>query len=175
VCYFGKILFTDSFDILFFLIFPQKLLLLIFSYLFNLFKNSSIANRQTAVTDTKDRQQSMGNANNNQSVSSDMDTEMRTSLSSGKDVNVLSNDDALHIEDNACNEDARTTRELGEDTFPYYYDDTIMSDSEFDIQLVGDECLSLGKEHQVKLLNEIKQLLQVQLYKATALSIKHIV
>jgi hypothetical protein len=48
-----------------------------------------------------------------------------------------------------------------------------MSDNDFDLKLDGDECPSLGKEHQVKLLNEIKQL-RVQLYRATAFSIKHI-
>jgi hypothetical protein len=91
-----------------------------------------------------------------------MDIEIRTSLSSGQGVNVLSNDDALHSEDYACSEDVRITRELSEDAFPHYYDDSIMSDSDFDIQIVGDECPSLDKEHQVKLLNETKQL-RVQL------------
>ncbi|KAG2191285.1 hypothetical protein INT46_005709 [Mucor plumbeus] len=100
----------------------------------------------------------MGSANNNQAVSSDMDIEMGTSLSSGQDVDVLSNDNSLHSEENACSEDVRITRELSEDSFSHYYDDTIMSDSKFYIQLVGDKCPSLGKEHPVKLLNEIKQL-----------------
>jgi hypothetical protein len=92
-------------------------------------------------------------------LSFDMDIEMGTSLSSGQDVDVLSNNDALHSEENSCSEDVRITRELSDDSFSHYYDDTIMSDSKFYIQLVGDECPSfLGKEHQVKLLNEIKQL-----------------
>jgi hypothetical protein len=54
----------------------------------------------------------MGSVNNNQSVYSDMVIEMGTSLSSGQDVNVLSNDDALHSEDNACSEGTPITREL---------------------------------------------------------------
>ncbi|KAG2189534.1 hypothetical protein INT46_009679, partial [Mucor plumbeus] len=132
-----------------------------------------INNKQITGSATKDRQQSMSSANNEHSVSSDMDVEMGTSLSSGQDVNALSNNDALHSVGNACSEDARITRELSEDALPHYYDDIIMSDNEFDLQLDGDECPSLGKEHQVKLLNEIKQL-RVQLYRATALSIKHI-
>jgi hypothetical protein len=48
-----------------------------------------------------------------------------------------------------------------------------MSDIEFDIQLVGDECPSLGKEHQAKLL--IKSNNYEFSCKATALPIKHIV
>ncbi|KAG2189590.1 hypothetical protein INT46_001219, partial [Mucor plumbeus] len=116
-----------------------------------------INNKQITGSATKDRQQSMSSANNEHSVSSDMDVEMGTSLSSG----------------NACSEDARIRRELSEDALPHYYDDIIMSDNEFDLQLDGDECPSLGKEHQVKLLNKIKQL-RVQLYRETALSIKHI-
>jgi hypothetical protein len=68
----------------------------------------------------------MGSANNNQSVSSDMDIEMGISLSSGQYVNVLSNyDDALHSEDIACSEDARITKELSGYAFSHYYDDTI--------------------------------------------------
>ena len=63
-------------------------------------------------------------------------------------------------------------RELSEDAFSHYEDDTIMINSEFNIQLVGDGCPFLGKEHQVKLLNEIKQL-RFQLYKAAALPINH--
>jgi hypothetical protein len=64
---------------------------------------------------------------------------------------------------------------MREDAFPHYYNNTIMSDSEFDIQLVDDEYPSLGKEHRsVKLLNEIKQL-RVQLHEKPTLSIKHIV
>ena len=74
-----------------------------------------------------------------------MNIEMGTYLSLGQDVNVLSNDDALHSEDNACGEDVRITRELSEDAFPHYYDDIIMSDSDFDIQIVGDECPSLDR------------------------------
>ncbi|KAG2191206.1 hypothetical protein INT46_007268 [Mucor plumbeus] len=73
---------------------------------------------------------------------------METSLPSGQDVNVFSNNNALYSEDNACSEDAHITRGLREDTFPHYYNDTIMSDSEFDVQLVDDECPSLGKEHR---------------------------
>jgi hypothetical protein len=67
----------------------------------------------------------MGSANNNQSISFVMDIEMGTSLSLGQDVNVLSNDDALHSEYDACSEDARITKELNEDAFPPYYNDTI--------------------------------------------------
>jgi hypothetical protein len=48
----------------------------------------------------------------------------------------------------------------------------LVINSEFNIQLVGDGCPFLGKEHQVRLLNEVKQL-RVQLYKAAALSINH--
>jgi hypothetical protein len=48
-----------------------------------------------------------------------------------------------------------------------------MSDNEFDLQLDEDECPSLGKKYQVKLLDEIKQL-RAQLYRATELSIRHI-
>ncbi|KAG2205219.1 hypothetical protein INT46_007807 [Mucor plumbeus] len=103
-----------------------------------------------------------------------MDIEIGTSLSSGQGVNVLSNDDALHFEHNTCSEDARITRKLNEDVLPHYYDDIIMSDNEFVLQFDGDECPSLGKEHQVKLLNKIKQLLD-QLNKKIALSIRHIV
>jgi hypothetical protein len=127
---------------------------------------SNIINNNKPITGTatKDRQQSMGSANNEHSVSSDMDIEMGTTLSSGQDVNALSNDDALHSVDNACSEDA----------LPHYYDDIIMSNNEFDLQLDGDECPSLGKEHQVKLLNEIKQL-RFQLYRVTTLSIRHII
>ncbi|KAG2206078.1 hypothetical protein INT46_010082 [Mucor plumbeus] len=68
-----------------------------------------------------------------------MDIELGTFLSSGQSVNVLSIDDAPHSEDSACSEDARITRELGEDAFPHYYDDTIKTDSEFDIQFVENE------------------------------------
>jgi hypothetical protein len=61
----------------------------------------------------------MGSANNNQSVSSNMDIEMGTSLSSGQDVNVLSNNDALHSEDNAFSKAVCITRELKGDAFPH--------------------------------------------------------
>ncbi|KAG2212973.1 hypothetical protein INT46_008099 [Mucor plumbeus] len=135
---------------------------------------SNTIDKQTTGTATKDCQKFIDSANNNLSVSSDMNIETETSLSSGQNASVLSNYDALHSEDNACRKYARITRELSEEAFPHCYDGTIMSDSEFDIQLAGDECPSLGKEQQVKLLNEIKPL-RVQLYKAAALSVKHIV
>jgi hypothetical protein len=148
MAYRGKYIFTDSFDISFFFNLPIKTFITLFFFLCNLIKMSNISNKQAAGTATKDRQQSMGNANNNQSVSSDMDIKTGTSLSSGQDADVLSNDDALHSEDNACNGDARITRELSEDALPHYYDDIIMSDNtEFNLQLDGNERPSLGKEH----------------------------
>jgi hypothetical protein len=101
---------------------------------------SNVAKEQTTGTDTKDRQQSTGSANNNQSVPSDMDIEMGTSLSSGQDSNILSNGDALHSEDNACRKDARITRELSEDVLSHNCDGIIMSDNEFILQLDGDKC-----------------------------------
>jgi hypothetical protein len=46
-----------------------------------------------------------------------------------------------------------------------------MNDSKFDIEFVRDKYPSLGKGHQVKLPNKIKQL-RAQLYKTTALPMK---
>ena len=113
-------------------------------------------------------------ATTNQSVSSDMNIDMGSSLSSGQSGNTaLSNDDALHVEGDTWSEDARITRELSEDALPHHYDnDTVMSDSELDLQLEVDECPSLGKEHQARMLKEI-QLLRVKLFKATTLSLQH--
>ena len=86
-----------------------------------------------------------------------MDIEAVIYLSSGQDVNVLSNNDALlHSKNNACSQDACITRELSGVALPHYYDDITMSDNEFFLQSDGDECPSLGKEHQVRLFNGFK-------------------
>jgi hypothetical protein len=102
----------------------------------------------------------------------DMDLDLGSSLSSRQDGDDVLSNDALRYDDNTCSEDARITKELSDDALSMN-DDTIMSDSEFDLEHHVQEVVFLGKEHQTKLLNEIKQL-RIQLYKATALSIKHI-
>ena len=126
--------------------------------------------QSTGTSATKARQPATGTTS--QSVSLDMDFDLGSSLSSGQDVNDVLSNDALHDNYNTCSEDARITKELSDDALSMD-DDTIMSDSELDLEHGVQEVTFLGKEHQVKLLNEIKQL-RVQLYNATALSIKHI-
>ncbi|KAG2195873.1 hypothetical protein INT46_001511 [Mucor plumbeus] len=120
--------------------------------------NNNINKRfNTNTSNAETRQSTAGTIG--QSVSMDMvDLKLGLSLSSKKDDdNVLSND-TLHYDDNTCSEDARIIKELSDDSLSTNDDDTIMSER---------------KEHQTKLLNGVKQL-RIQLYKATALSIKHI-
>ena len=133
--------------------------------------NNNINKRVTTGTSNAETRQSTAGTIA-QSVSMDMDLDLGSSLSSRQDGDDVLSNDALRYDDNTCSEDARITKELSDDALSMN-DDTIMSDSEFDLEHDVQEVVFLGKEHQTKLLNEIKQL-RIQLYKATSLSIKHI-
>ena len=96
--------------------------------------NNNINKRfNTNTSNAETRQSTAGTIG--QSVSMDMvDLKLGLSLSSKKDDdNVLSND-TLHYDDNTCSEDARIIKELSDDSLSTNDDDTIMSESEFDLQ-----------------------------------------